>query len=281
MSIQLGTNAARTLFDDSYHQEYQSMGPDLRPCVTFRAERGLKTYNFRTQGRLVMQARGASQSQVDKSNNTHALVACTLNDYVLQVPTDDFDQDVTNSPQEIRSLARVMAGAVKRQETQEIIDALDAATMDTNHTIADGGFGLTVAKLTEARSLLKANDINEHVALLYTEKQEDDLLQLSQFTSADFSATKMLSAGDVRDGHFGYTYKIIGTGRDETGLAVASNIRDCYAFVPSAVGLVVGMNEIKHGYEDSTVSVLQTAKLRCGAVAIDPTGIVKIQCSEA
>ena len=163
MSTQVGTNAARTLFDDYVKHSYQSMGPDLRDCVTFRATTGVETYKFRTMGRGLAQARGASQSLINEMGISHSTVTCTLEDWIASQPTDIFDQAKTSSPQEIQALAKVIAGALKRRETQLVIDKLDAATMATGHTIVDGNVGLTVAKLTEARKLLKANDINEPV----------------------------------------------------------------------------------------------------------------------
>lgn len=281
MSTQLGTNAARTLFDDYVKHAYQSMGPDLRDCVTFRATSGVETYKFRTMGRGLAQARGASQSLINEMGIAHSTVTCTLEDWIASQPTDIFDQAKTSSPQEIQALAKVIAGALKRRETQLVVDKLDAAAMATNHTISDGNTGLTVAKLTEARKLLKANDINEPVTLLFTENQEADVLSLNQFTSSDYAASSGATTGDIRQGHFGYRYKLIGSGRDEDGLAVdGSDIRDCYAFVPSAVGLAVGLMRTEVNYESDKVSWRSTGILQAGACVIDTLGIVKIQCDE-
>lgn len=298
MSINL-SNAARTLFDDSYKAAYESMGPDLRPYVTFRSQAGVDVYKFRTMGRGMARARGLSQTQLDPSNIDHGTVNCQLNPWYMTELTDVFDQDKTNAPQEVPALAKSLANSVKRRETQIVIDALNGATLPVANQIGEGtnGTGLTIAKLLAARKALKANDILETPCLLLTENQEADLLALTQFTSSDFTANVGAETGNVRQGHFGFNYILVGSGRDEAGLpsgVTDSNIastpaytgnsstdnRKIFAFVPSAVGLVVGLNKTEVNYESSFASWRSTAMLRAGACVIDTKGVVSILCDE-
>lgn len=290
MSINLGTGAARQLFDDSYKDAYQSAGPDMRPYVTFRSQLGVDTYKFRTMGRGMAKARGASQSALDALGIAHGTKTATLESWYASELTDIFDQDKTNAPQEVPALAKVLASATKRRETQLVLDTLKASYdlaagsggIPTANRISDTTTGLTVAKLLAARRALKANDIMETPCLVLTEKQEADLLGLSQFTSADFSASSGAETGNIRQGHFGFNYILVGTGRDETGLSVipATNDRLCFAFVPSSIGLVVGLNKVEVNYEASAASWRSTAMLRAGAVAIDTLGMVSIDANE-
>lgn len=287
MSLQLSSNASRTLFDDSYKAAYQSMGPDVRPYVTFRSVSGAESYNFRTMGRGTAQSRGSMQSQLNVMGISHAKVPCTLSDKYASELTDIFAQDYTNAPQEVPALAKVLAGAIKRQETQTVIDAMESARsggLPSGHAITEGGNdGLTVAKLLTARKLLKANDIGETPTILITETQEYNLLVETgnKFTSADFAAASGATTGNIRQGHFGFNYVIVGTGRDEDGLPlVDSDDRVCFAFVPSAVGLVVGLEKTEVNYESDKASWRSTAMLRCGAVVIDEDGLVSIECDE-
>lgn len=285
MSLELGTNAKRQLFDDSYKAAYQAAGPDLRPYVTFREQMGVDTYKFRTMGRGMAQARGASQSALNVVGFTHSTKTATLEDWYASELTDVFDQDKTNAPQEVPALAKALAMATKRRETQIVIDAIKTAYtngLPSGNSITEGGsVGLTVAKLLSARAALKANDIMETPTLLLTEKQEADLLALSAFTSADFAAASGATSGNIRQGHFGFNYVLVGTGRDEDGLGlVDSDDRVIFAFVPSAVGLVVGLNKTEVNYESAVASWRSTAMLRAGAVAIDTAGIVSIECDE-
>lgn len=284
MSINLGTGAARQLFDDSYKEAYQSAGPDLRPYVTFRSQLGVDTYKFRTMGRGMAKARGASQSALDALGVAHGTKTATLESWYASELTDIFDQDKTNAPQEVPALAKVLASATKRRETQLVIDALKAAYtsgIPASNKITGTSDGLTVDKLLQARRALKANDIMETPCLLITERQEANLLGLSQFTSADFSASSGAETGNIRQGHFGFNYVLIGTGRDEDGLGyVNGDDRVCFAFVPSSIGLVVGLNKVEVNYEPAAASWRSTAMLRAGAVAIDPLGMVSIECDE-
>lgn len=291
MSINL-SNAARTLFDDSYKAAYESMGPDLRPYVTFRSQAGVDVYKFRTMGRGMAKARGASQSQLDTLGIAHSTVNCTLESWYASELTDVFDQDKTNAPQEVPALAKVLANSVKRRETQLVIDALNGAagSLDASNLIGEGtnGTGLTVGKLLDARKALKRNDIMETPILLLTEKQEADLLNLSQFTSSDFTANVGAETGNIRQGHFGFNYVLVGSGREEAGLASgvtdptnsSTDNRRIWAFVPSAVGLVVGLNKTEVNYESAAASWRSTAMLRAGACVIDKAGIVSILCDE-
>ena len=299
MSINL-SNAARTLFDDSYKAAYESMGPDLRPYVTFRSQAGVDVYKFRTMGRGIAKSRGPSQSQLDTLGVAHSTVNCTLENWYASELTDVFDQDKTNAPQEVPALAKVLANSIKRRETQLVIDAMKNAVgslppanvIFEDPSTPSGGsneVGLTVDKLLRARRALKANDIMETPTLLLTEKQEADLLALTQFTSSDFTANVGAETGNIRQGHFGFNYILVGSGRDEDGLPygvtgggtnVTTDNRRIFAFVPSAVGLVVGLNKTEVNYESAAASWRSTAMLRAGACVIDPKGVVSIICDE-
>ena len=283
MSVNLD-NAKRTIFDDRVKVDYESAGPDLRPCVSYRAVSGVDTYTFRTMGRALAEQRVVSQSELNNQDVSHGTVTCTLQNWYASELTDLFDQDKTNAPQEIPALAGVLANAVKRRETQLVIDAMDAATPGT--TIAAGAAGMTADKLLQAREALKANDIMEPLCLLIAEEQERDLLTESgnKFTSADFAAASGAVTGDVRQGHFGINnYKIIGSGRSESGLSKSGNDRSCYLFVPSAVGLVCGFGgspKTEVNYESDKAAWRSTVMIRANAAVIDTSGIVEIVCTE-
>jgi len=271
---------------DDAKDEFQSAGPDLRPWVDFQALSGALTTNFRNIGKTTARKRGSSQTKVTQDNLTHGVVPVTLEDYYSQIPTDVFDQDTTNAPQEVSKLARIQARAVKRLETQQILDVLNAASFDTAHTIAAGAVGMTVSKIMQARQQFKALEIDEPLVLLQTEEQESDLILASdnKFTSADFSASQGSETGDVQDGHFGVSkYITIGSGRAETGLGKSGTTRDCYMFVRSAVGLAVGFNgALQHrvDWDLDNLTNVSTAFSRGQAAIIDALGIVKIQCKE-
>jgi hypothetical protein len=285
MSVNLVSGASRTLFDDTAKEAYQSAGPDLRPCVTFRTTTGSETYNFRTVGRMVAKERVVSQSELENGDLEHAKIPVSLVNIYASDVTDIFDQDSTNAPQEIAALSVAEAKAVKRAETQKVLTVLGAATLSASHVIAHGSVGMTASKLLQGIEQLRANDIEEEICLAFTERQERDLLSASdnKFSSADFGAVVGSQRSMIRPGHFGIgNYKLIGSGRAETGLKKASTTRSCFLFVPSAIGLVVGFG----GNVATTVMRNEhemwrtTVKTRAEAVVIDALGIVEIQCTE-
>lgn len=286
MSYLLKSGAARTLYDDVAKKAYESAGPDVRSCVTYRTTEGADTFTFRYTGRAIAKNRIVSLSELENANITHGKIAVSLENVYSSDVTDIFDQDTTNAPQEISDLAVVHANAVKRKETQYVIDAL-AASGSYAATVVHGSTGLSIPKIVNGLKALRKNDINEPPCLFYTENQEADVLQLQQFTSADYARMMGQPAamtGEVQSGHYGIArYIRIGSGRDEDGLPKVSTTRDCFLFVPSAVGLVVGFGgsvktevmKTEHLYWRHTVYG------RMNAVARDGLGIVKIECTES
>jgi len=292
MSVTLSSGAARTLFDDTVKHAYQSAGPDLRDCVTFRSVTGSDDYRFRTMGRAQALQRGADQTAVSNANVAHATVTCALNDFYISELTDVFGQATTNAPQEIVALAKTIGNGLKRKEAQLVIDALDAATIPAGNQI--GGTNITldnnvvganpegIALLSEGRSLLKANDIDEQPCFLFSEREEMQLLNNDTFVSADYSSYRERDNGDIRDGHYGLKYRRVGSGRDEDGLALSGTERVCYMFVPSAVGLAVNIDcKTEVNYESDKLSWRSTGLLKAGACVIDTSGVVAITIDAA
>jgi hypothetical protein len=290
MSLSLGTEAGRKLFADKVKMAYQSAGPrNFNSLVDYVSVDGVTTYEFRTMGRGIASRRGPRQSQLTPMGIAHDTVTCTLLDWQANELTDKFDQAGTNAPREIEKLAVVIANALYRRKVQIVIDALDAPTYTGTHTIAVGSpAGMTVGKLLSARRTMKADDIGEPVTMFMTEEQEYDLLvdTGNKFTSADFNAASGANTGDIKQGHFGYNYVLIGSGRDETaasggtGLPKSSTTRVCFAFVPSSTGYVEGMFEQESNYESDKVSQRSTGLLWAGGVVIDAGGIVEVNCTE-
>jgi len=107
----------------------------------------------------------------------------------------------------------------------------------------------------------------------------EKMMNDSTITSADYNALRVLMAGEINS-FMGFQWKMIET-RTEGGLAVASNIRDCFAYHKSAVGLAVGIDvSTEVNYVPEKVSWLSLGKVKAGAVTIDNTGVVKVQIDE-
>lgn len=74
------------------------------------------------------------------------------------------------------------------------------ASFPAQDTIANGGTGLTVAKLRATRKLLKKRHVSlrrEQAYIAVTAEQKDNLLGETQVTSADYAAVKALVDGEV------------------------------------------------------------------------------------
>lgn len=281
MSVEL-SNQARTLFADSCKNAYQSTGPDMRDCTDFVEAPGQNVYTFRRVGRIVARDRGATQTNLVNADMTHTTIPVTMQDKYASDLTDIFDQATTNQPREIEKLGFAIGAALKRQETQFVLDALDSATLAAGNQISFNGSDIEDG-LLDAAEVLRSLDIGEQPVFVGTEVEETLMLKQDRFASADFAGgDKMLGSGRVRQGHYGLRYKFVGTGRAETGLSGGAGARECYMFVPSAVGLVVNLDNIARvDWSVEKASWRSSGFLKGNSIAIDPEGIIKCTIDEA
>jgi len=267
------SSAASKQFDAEVKHAFQGAGK-LRDTVRVRTGVVGDTHNFRTMGKGSAAARGTSSADVTAMGVSHSVVAATLGNYVAPEYTDIFDAVEVNFD-ERRELAQTIAGALGRKVDQLVIDALSAGT-----TIADGGTNMTLAKITEASRVLSDNGVPMSDRIMACSPQAiEKMMNDSTITSADYNALRVLMAGEINS-FMGFQWKMIET-RTEGGLAVASNIRDCFAYHKSAVGLAVGIDvSTEVNYVPEKVSWLSLGKVKAGAVTIDNTGVVKVQIDE-
>jgi len=78
-------------------------------------------------------------------------------------------------------------------------DGSGSQAFDTsNQQIAHGSTGVTLAKLLQAQKILKKNDVdfdNEDIYLIFGPEAEEDILQITNFTSRDFQASQGIIGG--------------------------------------------------------------------------------------
>jgi len=272
MSINLSSSASAQ-FDAEVKHAFQGTGK-LRDTVRVRTGVVGETHNFRTMGKGSAGLRGASSSDVDPMDVAHAKVACSLGDYVAPEYTDIFDSAEVNFD-ERTELAGTIAGALGRRVDQLVLDALSAGT-----TIADGGTNMTLEKITEASRVLSDTGAPMEGRVMVCSPQAiEKMMNTSTITSADYNALRVLMSGEMNT-FMGFEWKMIET-RTEGGLAIASNIRDCFAYHKSAVGLAIGIDvSTEVNYVPEKVSWLSLGKVKAGAVTIDDTGVVKVQIDE-
>jgi hypothetical protein len=214
---------------------------------------------------------------------THAKVAATLTNYVAPEYTDIFDAAEVNFD-ERTELAQTIAGALGRQLDQLILDALDTATpgatIAKDYEIANTNTNMTLAKITGASAELSDSGVPmEGRVMVVSPAAIQSMMNDSTITSSDYNALRVLMSGEINT-FMGFEWKMIET-RTEGGLVVAANIRDCYAYHKSAVGLAIGIDlSTEVNYVPEKVSWLSLGKMKAGAVAVDTAGIVLIEIDE-
>ena len=275
MSVNLSSSASAQ-FDAEVKHAFAGAGK-LRDTVRVRTGVVGDTHNFRTMGKGTAAARGTTQSDVTAMDVSHAKVACTLGNYVAPEYTDIFDAAEVNFD-ERTELAGTIAGALGRRVDQLIIDALEAVTSPP--AIANGGTNMTLGKITEAAS--KLNDAGVPMdgrVMVCSAAAIEKMMNDTTITSADYNALRVLMSGEVNS-FMGFEWKMIET-RSEGGLVIASNIRSCWAYHKSAVGLAVGIDVSSEvNYVPEKVSWLSLGKVKAGAVVVDKTGTVQVDIDE-
>ena len=276
MSKELSSVASEE-FDSDVKQAYQTMGL-LKGCVTNRAGVVGDTYNFRKMGKGLANQKSTADL-VTPMDVEHDLIPCAITNWNAPEYTDIFDQQTVNFDEK-KELAYTIAGAIGRRDDQLIIDAMEAST-PTIPTIAEGGTGLTLAKLTEAASAMTDKGIptsDRYIAI--SAAGLEDVLNDATITNADYNTVRLLMAGTINT-FMGFEWKVIES-RDEGSLVVASDIRNCWAWHRAAVGRAQGFDvKTKVDWIADRTAWLCNGMLKAGAVVRDPDGLVKIEIDEA
>ncbi len=234
-------------------------------------------YKWPEMGSAPMILRGASQSIIPASDVSHPRVTTTFENFVLNLPTDIFDQAEVNADE--RSMLAIRhVEASGRREDQFIIDALDASA---GTVIPDGGANLTVEKLREAAfELNKENVPSTDRTILIHASQLESLLKETEVTSSDFNSIKALVQGELST-FLGFKFITIGNRDDEGGLPKTGDIRTVFAYHKRSMGMVWSLNPlINVTFENLLQSWVSISRLRAGASALLNEGIVKIECDE-
>lgn len=283
------SNVAIQQFDDAFTISFQGRRTIAKENA-IRVVRGAigDAYKWPIIGPATMELRGAPQSIIPASDVTHAQVTTTFEDRILNTPTDIFQQAQVNAS-ERQALAFDHAATVGRREDQIIINALEAS--GTTNIVPVGTTNLTVAKLREAAFLLNADNVDPEMRFIaIAPSQLDSLLGETEVTSSDFNTIKALVAGELNT-FLGFTFLMIAdqtvAGVKVHGLPKTGDDRTCFAWQMRAMGMVYGGFEGGQSNPGVTVdwdplrqSWLTISKLRAGASALLPDGVVDIICDE-
>lgn len=274
----------------------QQEGSVLRPAVDVETITGDKAF-FEQIGSVDAVEKTSRHSDSPYTEVPHARRSVTPADFHCGDYVDKLDKfkmliDPTSE------YAQAFAYALGRQIDQFIIDA-SIGTAYTGHTgttatalpssqkiavnLSGSNEGLTLNKLIAAKSLFGQNNVDirnprNKLYFVCAQEEKDDLLKVTQVTSADYNTVKALATGEVNT-FMGFEF--IQT--QLVALDSATDIRSCFAFAKS--GIRLGMNaEIQTEMEkraDKSFAMYVYTCMSGGATRMEEEKVVQISCDES
>jgi len=158
-------------------------------------------------------------------------------------------------------------------------DTASAVSLASSQQIAHGSADLTLAKLLEAKKKLLSNDVDpaeEPMYVVVGPDQLEALLSVTTNTSIDFNSIKALMNAEL-DTWCGFKFII------STRLAKVGNIRSCFAWAKSGIGLAMnGTPNIRISERsDKNYSTQVFVECSMGATRIEDEKVVQIDCDES
>tara|TARA_R110002074_G_scaffold350603_1_gene521585 strand:- start:705 stop:1577 length:873 start_codon:yes stop_codon:yes gene_type:complete len=158
-------------------------------------------------------------------------------------------------------------------------DTASAVSLPSGSQIANGGTDLTLAKLLEAKKKLLSNDVDpgeEPMYVVVGPDQLEALLSVTTNTSVDFNSVRALMNAEL-DTWCGFKFII------STRLAKVGNIRSCFAWAKSGIGLAMnGTPNIRISERsDKNYSTQVFVECSMGATRIEDEKVVQIDCDES
>jgi hypothetical protein len=210
---------------------------------------------------------------------------------------DPFDKAfMLDKPEKIRLLAdptseyvTSMVSSAARAIDDVIVSAFDAASVsgrsgtatvayDTSMDVVSGSNPFTFEKALEAlENLNTAEESEEQRYICFKARQLRDILNLPEFTNADYNTMRALQAGRLDGGFLGFEAWI----RSER-LPLVSTERACFYWQRSAVILgmaMEGMTTVDRLPEHKN-SIGVQHQIDMGAVRMRETGVGRILCTE-
>ena len=157
--------------------------------------------------------------------------------------------------------------------------------LPASQKIAEGGSGLTLAKLMTAKEMLDAAEVDDVLdadgqgtaqrVIVVTSRQITNLLNTTEIKSVDYNNVKALAQGQI-DTFLGF--KFVRTER----IAKSGTSRFCTAWTRGAVAYGVGMDTVSSidPLPGKNYSVQVYARQSVGAVRVEDEGVVEIACFE-
>jgi len=269
------STVAITQFRAQFINVYQMIERKL--AGTVMEVRGVvgNSYKFPTAGKIILHDRGAYSSPIPASEVDYHFRTVVFSDKIALVPSDIFEQAETNAS-ERQNLAKTAAYAISRWEDQFVINAAAGGT----ETIVDGATNLPIAKIIEASTKLNIQNVpkmGRHIMI--HANQLGSLLSEEEVTSSDYNTVRALVRGEIET-FLGFKFHVFGD-MDEGGLPKTGDIRTCYAWQEDSMGIAYSISPtVTVDWDPRIQSFIVVPKVRAGATALLPSGIVKIDCDE-
>ena len=272
------TSVVEERFSSEVKLAYQRSISKFESLVTLRnVENAEKTYFNKSTAGGEAQKKGIFGEIPDIGGGV-GRVECNLATFYAKNEIAAEDIENTSIDENLIMTTNV-ASAIERNKDTLIKTALAASTNE----IAHGDTGLTIDKVNEIWQKHSDNLIFEYGEIpinMVSTKQWQELMALEQFNDADKIGPADLPYLQTKAIPGRLWYDMIWM--TDPKLNVASEIRTCFSFVKSCVGMGVS-NVQKTVLEENNLkdSVLHWVKYKAGAVIIDDTGVIKVGCSEA
>lgn len=271
-------NVQQTEFDSYVHAIFQSGGNLLSGTARERLGVIGNQEQFRVSNQVIATQK-APQDALVPLNMRFDPVTATLANWSAPDFVNIFEQTDVNFAVG-REVAEGVAKAVMRRKDQMIIDALDASA--TTNTIADNGTNFTFAKFEEAIKFLAENSAGRgDIYCAISAAAQQQLMSEEKITNQFYVNYKPI-AGSGLDGATVQNVKfILIPNMTEGGLPIAGNIRTCFMWNKDAMGYAASdLQKTDMQWQGLYECWLINARIKAGAVAVDDTGIVKIDIDE-
>jgi hypothetical protein len=260
-------------FEEEVHQAYQRMGSKLRNTVRVKnGVRGSSTV-FQTVGKGSASTK-ARHGMVPVMNIDHTPVECPLQDFYAGDWVDHLDELKVNID-ERQVLANAGAFALGRKTDEMLISALGQST----HTAGSGVDGLTKAKVLEAFEMLGEMDVpddGQRYAVIGW-KQWSDLLEITEFASADFVGPDELPWRGTQAKRWLGTLWV-----PHSGLELDAGVRRCFWYHRSGIGHAIGQEVTTDiTWHGDRAAHFVSNSMSQGACLIDGEGVVEMPSLES
>ena len=265
----------------------QQRGSLLRDAVRSETMVGKNAF-FDQVGKATAVKRTTRHGDTPQIDTPHARRRMSLVDYEYADLIDD-QEKVRMLIDPTSTYAQAAASAMGRAMDDEIIAAATgtaftgetgstSTTLPSGQQIAHGSADLTLAKLITAKKTLDLASVDPSIPryIAVGPNQIEALLNNTTVTSSDFNTVKALVQGEI-DTFLGF--KFIVTNR----LALASNIRTCFAWAEDGLALGIG-KDVTARIDERADKGYATQVYYCMSIAatrMEEEKVVSIACDES